>query len=102
MGARGGSGLAAPAEGAGAAGGPGGDASAGPPPDSRGAPPDSARGPRLFCLEYEGDDGQVTAVIVHQVRPRDPGAGNGGGRTGLRGDGGSVGLGVGAVGMWGF
>ncbi|XP_032936987.1 UPF0561 protein C2orf68 homolog [Catharus ustulatus] len=46
--------------------GPGGDASAGPPPDSRGAPPDSARGPRLFCLEYEGDDGQVTAVIVHQ------------------------------------
>ncbi|NXD45827.1 CB068 protein, partial [Copsychus sechellarum] len=40
--------------------------SAGPPPDSRGVPPDPARGPQLFCLEYEGDDGQVTAVIVHQ------------------------------------
>ncbi|KAM4883429.1 UPF0561 protein C2orf68 homolog isoform 2-T2 [Sylvia borin] len=47
-------------------GGPGGDASAGPPPDTREASPDPARGPRLFCLEYEGDDGQVTAVIVHQ------------------------------------
>ncbi|NWR39065.1 CB068 protein, partial [Tachuris rubrigastra] len=48
-------------------GGPGGDASAGPPPgDPRGAPPDPSRGPRLFCLEYEGDDGTVTAVIVHQ------------------------------------
>ncbi|NXB95751.1 CB068 protein, partial [Vidua chalybeata] len=52
--------------GAGAAGGPGGDASAGPPTESRGAPPEPARGPRLFCLEYEGDDGRVTAVIVHQ------------------------------------
>ncbi|XP_017692767.1 PREDICTED: UPF0561 protein C2orf68 homolog [Lepidothrix coronata] len=60
-------GLTAPAEGAGATGGPGGDASAGPPPgDPRGAPPDPSRGPRLFCLEYEGDDGTVTAVIVHQ------------------------------------
>ncbi|XP_071435183.1 UPF0561 protein C2orf68 homolog [Pithys albifrons albifrons] len=48
-------------------GGPGGDASAGPPPgDPRGSPPDPSRGPRLFCLEYEGDDGHVTAVIVHQ------------------------------------
>ncbi|XP_039420099.1 UPF0561 protein C2orf68 homolog [Corvus cornix cornix] len=36
-----------------------------PPRGPRG-PPDPARGPRLFCLEYEGDDGQVTAVIVHQ------------------------------------
>ncbi|NWW31952.1 CB068 protein, partial [Panurus biarmicus] len=53
-------------EGAGVTGGPGGDASAGPPPDTREASPDPARGPRLFCLEYEGDDGQVTAVIVHQ------------------------------------
>ncbi|KAM8794597.1 UPF0561 protein C2orf68 homolog [Eudromia elegans] len=26
-----------------------------------------ARGPRLFCLEYEGDDGRVTAVVVHQA-----------------------------------
>ncbi|XP_054660379.1 UPF0561 protein C2orf68 homolog isoform X1 [Grus americana] len=42
-----------------AAGGPGGDASPGPPPAD-------TRGPRLFCLEYEGDDGCVTAVIVHQ------------------------------------
>ncbi|XP_050839081.1 UPF0561 protein C2orf68 homolog isoform X1 [Serinus canaria] len=47
-------------------GGHGGDASAGSPPESRGAPPEPARGPRLFCLEYEGDDGRVTAVIVHQ------------------------------------
>ncbi|XP_057268579.1 UPF0561 protein C2orf68 homolog [Pezoporus wallicus] len=39
-------------------GGPGGDSSPGPPPDPR--------GPRLFCLEYEGDDGSVTSVIVHQ------------------------------------
>ncbi|KAM9516669.1 LOW QUALITY PROTEIN: UPF0561 protein C2orf68 homolog [Guaruba guarouba] len=38
-------------------GGPGGDPSPGPPP---------TRGPRLFCLEYEGDDGSVTSVIVHQ------------------------------------
>ncbi|KAM6289223.1 UPF0561 protein C2orf68 homolog [Aegotheles albertisi] len=36
-------------------GGSGGDASQGPPP-----------GDPLFCLEYEGDDGDVTAVIVHQ------------------------------------
>ncbi|NXP40952.1 CB068 protein, partial [Leiothrix lutea] len=57
---------AASPKGAGAAGGPGGDASVGPPPDTREASPDPARGPRLFCLEYEGDDGQVTAVIVHQ------------------------------------
>ncbi|XP_052661538.1 LOW QUALITY PROTEIN: UPF0561 protein C2orf68 homolog [Harpia harpyja] len=41
-------------------GGPGGDASPGPPS------PTDTRGPRLFCLEYEGDDGRVTAVIVHQ------------------------------------
>ncbi|KAM8990334.1 UPF0561 protein C2orf68 homolog [Ara ararauna] len=39
-------------------GGPGGDPSPGPPQDPR--------GPRLFCLEYEGDDGSVTSVIVHQ------------------------------------
>lgn len=43
----------------------------GPPPDTREVSPDPARGPRLFCLEYEGDDGQITAVIVHQVRPLD-------------------------------
>ncbi|KAM9175145.1 UPF0561 protein C2orf68 homolog isoform 2-T2 [Mergus octosetaceus] len=24
------------------------------------------RGPRLFCLDFEGDDGRVTSVIVHQ------------------------------------
>ncbi|XP_063276738.1 UPF0561 protein C2orf68 homolog [Prinia subflava] len=47
-------------------GGPEGDAGAGPPPDTREASPEPARGPRLFCLEYEGDDGRVTAVIVHQ------------------------------------
>ncbi|XP_029890674.1 LOW QUALITY PROTEIN: UPF0561 protein C2orf68 homolog [Aquila chrysaetos chrysaetos] len=41
-------------------GGPGGDTSPGPPS------PTDTRGPRLFCLEYEGDDGRVTAVIVHQ------------------------------------
>ncbi|NXP45339.1 CB068 protein, partial [Heliornis fulica] len=40
-------------------GGPGGDASPGPSPSD-------GRGPRLFCLEYEGDDGHVTTVIVHQ------------------------------------
>ncbi|XP_055552291.1 UPF0561 protein C2orf68 homolog isoform X2 [Falco cherrug] len=28
--------------------------------------PADTRGPRLFCLEYEGDDGHVTSVIVHQ------------------------------------
>ncbi|XP_065507841.1 UPF0561 protein C2orf68 homolog isoform X3 [Caloenas nicobarica] len=56
-------------------GGSGGDASPGPPPGD-------PRGPRLFCLEYEGDDGHVTAVIVHQrggrdtacLRPEPPGA----------------------------
>ncbi|XP_059346851.1 UPF0561 protein C2orf68 homolog isoform X1 [Ammospiza nelsoni] len=47
-------------------GGPGGDASAGSPAEGSGAAPEPARGPRLFCLEYEGDDGRVTAVIVHQ------------------------------------
>ncbi|XP_030145997.4 UPF0561 protein C2orf68 homolog isoform X1 [Taeniopygia guttata] len=47
-------------------GGPGADASAGPLSEGGGAPPEPARGPRLFCLEYEGDDGRVTAVIVHQ------------------------------------
>ncbi|NXP77480.1 CB068 protein, partial [Ramphastos sulfuratus] len=40
-------------------GGSGGDT-------SPGSPPGDPRGPRLFCLEYEGDDGSVTAVIVHQ------------------------------------
>ncbi|XP_072213171.1 UPF0561 protein C2orf68 homolog isoform X2 [Excalfactoria chinensis] len=29
-------------------------------------PPHPPRGPRLFCLDYEGDDGNVTSVIVHQ------------------------------------
>ncbi|OPJ86858.1 U4/U6.U5 tri-snRNP-associated protein 2 [Patagioenas fasciata monilis] len=48
-----------PPEGLGATGGPGGDASQDPPPGD-------PRGPRLFCLEYEGDDGHITAVIVHQ------------------------------------
>ncbi|KAM6331300.1 UPF0561 protein C2orf68-like [Alca torda] len=43
----------------GAAGGAGGDA-------NLGTPPTDTRGPRLFCLEYEGDDGHITAVIVHQ------------------------------------
>ncbi|XP_042657369.1 UPF0561 protein C2orf68 homolog [Tyto alba] len=33
---------------------------------ARAPPPADTRGPRLFCLEYEGDDGCVTAVIVHQ------------------------------------
>ncbi|NXY90232.1 CB068 protein, partial [Alcedo cyanopectus] len=37
----------------------GGDTSPGPPATD-------TRGPRLFCLEYEGDDGRVTTVIVHQ------------------------------------
>ncbi|XP_039242325.1 UPF0561 protein C2orf68 homolog isoform X1 [Pipra filicauda] len=61
-------------------GGPGGDASAGPPPgDPRGAPPDPSRGPRLFCLEYEGDDGTITAVIVHQQCRAPPGGQRGGG-----------------------
>ncbi|XP_058715291.1 UPF0561 protein C2orf68 homolog isoform X1 [Poecile atricapillus] len=55
-----------PHRGSGAAGGPGADGSAGPQPETRGAPPEPGRGPRLFCLEYEGDDGRVTAVIVHQ------------------------------------
>ncbi|KAM6996310.1 UPF0561 protein C2orf68 homolog isoform 1-T1 [Passerculus sandwichensis] len=63
-------------------GGPGGDASAGSPAEGSGAAPEPARGPRLFCLEYEGDDGRVTAVIVHQrgggdaarVCPQPPGA----------------------------
>ncbi|NXN93757.1 CB068 protein, partial [Rhinopomastus cyanomelas] len=40
-------------------GGPGDDTSPEPPTSD-------SRGPRLFCLEYEGDDGCVTAVIVHQ------------------------------------
>uniref|UniRef100_A0A8V5H106 Uncharacterized protein n=1 Tax=Melopsittacus undulatus TaxID=13146 RepID=A0A8V5H106_MELUD len=39
-------------------GGTNGGMGMGPPPDPR--------GPRLFCLEYEGDDGSVTSVIVHQ------------------------------------
>ena len=38
-----------------------------PPGDSSpGSPPPPNRGPRLFCLDYEGDDGSVTSVIVHQ------------------------------------
>ncbi|XP_064031527.1 UPF0561 protein C2orf68 homolog isoform X3 [Pogoniulus pusillus] len=40
-------------------GGTGGD-------PSPGSPPHDPRGQRLFCLEYEGDDGSVTALIVHQ------------------------------------
>ncbi|XP_074784750.1 UPF0561 protein C2orf68 homolog [Athene noctua] len=40
-------------------GAPGGDASPDPPPAD-------TRGPGLFCLEYEGDDGRITSVIVHQ------------------------------------
>ncbi|XP_068776936.1 UPF0561 protein C2orf68 homolog isoform X2 [Struthio camelus] len=38
-----------------------------PAESSAGATAADARGPRLFCLEYEGDDGSVTAVIVHQA-----------------------------------
>ncbi|NXV68347.1 CB068 protein, partial [Molothrus ater] len=47
-------------------GNPGGPGEPGGPAGGSGAPPEPARGPRLFCLEYEGDDGRVTAVIVHQ------------------------------------
>ncbi|XP_055552292.1 UPF0561 protein C2orf68 homolog isoform X3 [Falco cherrug] len=45
--------------------GPGGPGVPGETP-ARPPPPADTRGPRLFCLEYEGDDGHVTSVIVHQ------------------------------------
>ncbi|XP_062452888.1 UPF0561 protein C2orf68 homolog isoform X1 [Rhea pennata] len=53
-----------------------------PGESSAGATAADARGPRLFCLEYEGDDGSITAVIVHQeakakVAPLLPGAHHG-------------------------
>ncbi|XP_071883326.1 LOW QUALITY PROTEIN: UPF0561 protein C2orf68 homolog [Anas platyrhynchos] len=46
--------------------GGGGASGEGSPPPPAPPPPTEPRGPRLFCLDFEGDDGHVTSVIVHQ------------------------------------
>ncbi|XP_040394353.1 UPF0561 protein C2orf68 homolog isoform X2 [Cygnus olor] len=52
-------------------GGASGDGTAGSPPPP--APPEP-RCPRLFCLDFEGDDGRITSVIVHQPPGAPPAA----------------------------